>query len=97
MPLPKNNNLKEMAANIPPNAGPTENPRLIAILLREKERVIFSGLAYTLIETELAGLNVSVIVLNTKTPTDKLNTSLRRGNKKKIGTDKIILVNCTLK
>lgn len=86
-----------MAANIPPNAGPIENPRLTAILLSEKERVIFSGLAYTLIETELAGLNVSVIVLNTKTPIDKLQISLKSGNKKKIGTDKKILANCTLK
>ena len=86
-----------MAANIPPNAGPIENPRLMAILLSEKERVIFSGRAYTLIETEFAGLNVSVIVLNTKTPIDKLHTSFKRGNKKKMGTDKIMLVNCTLK
>ena len=80
-----------MAANTPPNAGPIENPRLTAILLSEKERVIFSGLAYTLIETEFAGLNVSVIVLNTKTPVAKLHTSLNKGNKKKMGTDKIML------
>ena len=86
-----------MAANIPPNAGPIENPRLMAILLSEKERVIFSGRAYTLIETELAGLNVSVIVLNTKTPIAKLHTSFKSGNRKKMGTDKIMLVNCTLK
>src|SRR5665213_2260258 len=86
-----------MAANIPPNAGPIENPRLMAILFRENERVIFSGLAYTLIETELAGLNVSVIELNTNTPIAKLQTSLNKGNKKKMGTDKIMLVSCTLK
>ena len=86
-----------MAAKIPPKAGPIENPRFIAILLSEKERVIFSGRAYTLIETELAGLNVSVMELSTKMPIAKLHTSFNKGNKKKTGTDKMMLVNCTLK
>src|SRR5690349_1994118 len=86
-----------MAANTPPKAGPTLNPRLTAIRFSEKERVIFSGRAYTLMETELAGRNVSVMVLNTKTPIDKLHTFVNKGNKKKMGTDKNMLVSCTLK
>jgi hypothetical protein len=63
----------------------------MAILFKEKDRVIFSGLAYTLIETELAGLKVSVMVLRIKIPIDKLQASLKSGNNKKTGTDKKIL------
>ena len=86
-----------MAARTPPSAGPMENPRFMAILFSEKDRVIFSGFAYTLIETELAGLKVSVMVLRIKIPIDKAQTSLKRGRKKNTGTDKKILANCTRK
>ena len=46
-----------------PKAGPIEKPRLMAILLREKALVKFSGLAYLVIATEFAGRKVSLIIL----------------------------------
>ena len=86
-----------MAAKKPPKAGPMEKPRFIAILLREKARVIFSGFAYEVIDTELAGRNISETRLRMKIPIDKLIKVCNCGNRINMGTETIKLNNCTLK
>ena len=48
----------------PPKAGPAEKPRLIANRTKVKARVLFSGLAYTLKETNIAGRNISAMTIN---------------------------------
>ena len=52
----------------PPIAGPAANPKLIANRTKVRARVLFSGLAYTPIETNIAGRNISAITNNKNIP-----------------------------
>ena len=53
----------------PPIAGPAEKPKFIASLINVTDRVLFSGLLYTLIATYIAGLNESATAMTKNIPT----------------------------
>ena len=66
IPSPIKIRLNEYPANIPAAAGPIPAPRLIAILIKENDRVIFSGFAKEPIAADNAGRRMSnkALVIN---------------------------------
>ena len=86
-----------MEASRPPKAGPTEKPRLIAILFNENERVTFSGFEYKATEEALAGRKHSIIVLVINMPVARALNSVSPGIKKNRQPPVTRLKNCTRK
>ena len=69
--LPSTQNKPEYPKNViinPPNAGPAENPRFIASLIKVTDLVLFSGLLYAISATKEAGLNISAATIKTNIP-----------------------------
>ena len=85
-----------MAANKPPNAGATVQPRFTAIRYREMERVRVSGVLCRAIATELAGRNTSDTKLRKKTAPHIHQKSRRLITTNNISPFSTRLASCTL-
>ena len=63
---------------MPAAAGPTENPRLIAMRFSEKARVMLPCFAYSKTAEEFAGRTMSATAVSTNTPRARDQNSVKK-------------------